>query len=184
MPGGPAIPRSCGARPRPLPPAAPPRSPRPHQLAATDTRRAAAHASPRTPGTVTGAGPQPHPVLPPPAPAAAGHDPPPPPAAPRTVQLPICQLPLDQDPVTIYRKHDASARHSAASPRGLRQRQRGEAAPHPTPLTLPALAPHGNPDTPSRRQGAAADERPPAARPPCRHRHPRYRYPAPVISIL
>jgi len=49
---------------------------------------------------------------------------------------------------------------------------------------VPALAPHGNPDTPPRRQGAAADKRPPAARPLCRHRHPRCRYPAPVISIL
>src|ERR1700751_402509 len=171
MPGGPGIPRSCGARPLPQPPAAPPRSPRPHQLAAIDTRRAAAHASPRSPGTVTGGGPQPHRALPPPAPAAAGHDPHPappppphPPAAPRAVQLPSCQLPLDHAPITIYREHDASARHSAASPRGLRQRQRGEAAPHPTPLTVPALPPHGNPDTPpvGKAPPPTKDRQPPA----------------------
>jgi AAA domain len=92
------------------------------------------------------------------------------------------QLPLDHDPVTIYREHDASARHSAASPRGLRQRQRGGAAPHPTLLTVPALTPHGNPDAPSarRRRRQKTASRPPAV-PASASPMP---LPAPVISIL
>ena len=39
------------------------------------------------------------------------------PAARRARQLPARQLPLDLIPVTVYREHDASARHPAALPR-------------------------------------------------------------------
>src|SRR6266702_7341258 len=45
--------RSPGTRPPPPPRPAPPRSPQPHPPAAANTTPAAAHASPRTNGTVT-----------------------------------------------------------------------------------------------------------------------------------
>jgi hypothetical protein len=96
------------------------------------TTPATAHASPRTPGTATCAGPAPHPAPAPPAPAAAARSPPAQhPAARRAPQLPARQLPLDHIPVTVYREHDASKRQPSGSPRAS-PKITGRAAPDPT----------------------------------------------------
>jgi hypothetical protein len=73
--------------------------------------------------------------------------PPPPehPAARRARQLPVPQLPLDCNPVTIYREHDASERQPAAFPGCFAKRLTGKAAPVSDVNTVPSHTKKDNP---------------------------------------
>jgi hypothetical protein len=93
-------------------------------------------------GTSTASGPfrhlhPPQPRVPPPA----QH-----PAARRARQFPARQQPLDLIPVTVYREHDASARHPAALP-GASPKDHGEGRTTTDPLTVQPGRPARNPAT-------------------------------------
>src|SRR5271165_7334876 len=73
----------------------------------------------------------------------------PPPAqhapARRARQLPARQLPFDHSPVTVYREHDASARHPRPS-RLAAKRRSGRAAPVTDVITVPSHTKKDNPE--------------------------------------